>query len=95
MALAWLAAAGVHAVTILTHLTIDASIRSQLPSISDDTWMSDFQLAVLYGRLPCPRCAGPARWPRWPGLSRRAARGPGDRSARSVALYRQTSYDGP
>ena len=38
---------GVHAVTILTHLTIDASIRAQLPSISDSTWISDYQSTVL------------------------------------------------
>jgi hypothetical protein len=32
----------------LTHLTIDSSIRSQLPSISDDTWITTFQSGVLY-----------------------------------------------
>ena len=38
---------GVHAVTILTHLTIDASIRAQLPSISDSTWITEYQSSML------------------------------------------------
>eukprot|EP01051_Picozoa_sp_SAG22_P018313 SAG22_NODE_3047_length_1985_cov_2.118770_2_plen_439_part_01 len=39
---------GVHTVTILTHLTIDSSIRAQLPNVSNETWITEFQSTVLY-----------------------------------------------
>ena len=38
----------VHCLTILAHLTIDASIRAQIPSISNETWITKFNEGVLY-----------------------------------------------
>ena len=38
----------VHTVTVLTHLTIDTSIRAQLPSIATDTWITTFQSTMMF-----------------------------------------------